>query len=408
MSAHVLYIGGEDNDLRIPFILAMRRRGFRVTAASSGDPAPFARAGIDHVPFPFDRFISPLSDLRTLRRLTKMLDMLGPDIAQGYDTKPCLFLPLAAGASGAGTQVVRTICGRGWFYSSRSPAAFCARPLYRGLHRLAARGTAATVFEIEDDRAFFHDQRMDGRRGVVIPAGGGGIDVAGFEQALAMLPPRAALREELGLGDAEVVITVTRMTRQKGIPALLDAAAIVHRARPGVRFLLVGPRESEGPLAVSAAEIEAHAPYVMALGARRDVPALLRMADVFAFPTEYREGVARVLLEASLAGLPIVSTAMPGCREVIRDGWNGLLTPPGDADRLAAGILRLLQDRDAARTMAANAEERTRARFSLEAIADRHAELYETLLRDRQEEAGAVARNAWTGRSSSRVRSGRQ
>ena len=383
MSSHILYVGGEDNDLRIPFILAMRRRGFRVTAAGSGDPAPFEAAGIDYVPFPFDRFISPTSDLSALRRLAAMLRGLGPDIAQGFDTKPCLFLPLAAGISGAGTQVVRTICGRAWVYSSRSPMALAARPVYRTLHRVAARTTAATVFEIEDDRDFFRSKNMDGRRGVVIPAGGGGVDVAGFERALALLPSREAMRSELGLGDMDVVITVTRMTRQKGIPSLLKAAAIVHRVRPNVRFVLVGPRESEGPLAVTEAEIEQHSPYVMAIGARRDVPALLRMADVFAFPTEYREGVARVLLEASLARLPIVSSAMPGCREVIRDGWNGLLTPPHEPDKLAAGILRHLENRDSAKAMAANSDILTRERFSLEAIADQHAKLYDLLLRDR-------------------------
>lgn len=391
MPAHVLYVGGEDNDLRIPFILAMRDRGFRVTAAGSGDPEPFVRQGIDYVPFPFDRFISPMSDLRALRQLSAMLRDLKPDIAQGFDTKPCLFLPLAAGVSGAGTQVVRTICGRAWVYSSRTPLALTARPVYRTLHRLAARSTAATVFEIEDDRDFFRSNGMDGRRGLVIPAGGGGVDVEGFERALASLPSREALREELGLGDAEVVVTVTRMTRQKGIPALLKAASIVHRARPGVRFVLVGPRESEGPLAVTEAEIAAHAPYVVAIGARRDVPALLRMSDVFAFPTEYREGVARVLLEASLARLPIVSSAMPGCREVIRDGWNGLLTPPGEPEKLAAGILRLLEDREAAAAMAEHADALTRKRFSLEAIADRHATLYESILQDRREGLAPLA-----------------
>ena len=142
------------------------------------------------------------------------------------------------------------------------------------------------------------------KRSELIP--GAGIDVKGFERALAMGPSPTQLRHELGLGTAEIVITVTRMTRQKGIPTLLKAAALVHEARPGVRFLLVGPRQSEGPLAVSQAEIDRHAPYVKALGPRSDVPALLSLADVFAFPTEYREGVPRVLLEAALAGLPIV------------------------------------------------------------------------------------------------------
>jgi glycosyltransferase involved in cell wall biosynthesis len=376
----VLFVGGEDNNLRIPFILAVRERGFRVVAASSGDAAPFRAAEIDFIPFRFERFVSPMADWRTLRDLAGILRELQPDIAQGFDSKPCVFLPLAAGMAGVDTRTVRTICGRAWAYSSRTPLGLAARPVYRGVHRLAARWTAATVFEIEDDQSFFRRHGMAGRNGIVIPAGGGGVDVRGFDGALAASPPAGALRTQLGLGDAEVVITVTRMTRHKGIPALLKAAQIVHRSRPDIRFVLVGPRESEGPLAISEAEIAAHAPYVIATGPRPDVPALLRMADVFAFPTEYREGIPRVLLEASLAGLPIVTTAMPGCCEVIRDGWNGLVTPPGDPGRLANGILRLLRDRATGRDMAARARALTRERFSLDAIAARHAQLYDELI----------------------------
>src|SRR4029077_12362566 len=113
--------------------------------------------------------------------------------------------------------------------------------------------------------------------------------------------------------EAEIVVTVGRMTRQKGIPTLLKAAAIVHARRPAVRFLLIGPRESEGPSGVSQAELDSHAPYVVATGPRSDIPTLLRAADVFAFPTEYREGIPRALLEAAMARLPIVATSMPGC-----------------------------------------------------------------------------------------------
>ena len=380
MTKHVLYVAGEDNRLRIPFFLAMRDLGYRVTAADSGDPAPFRAAGIEHLRFAFDRFIHPAADYRALRTLAAMLREHAPDIAQGYDSKPCLFLPLAAHFAGADTRIVRTICGRAWVYSSTTPTARAARPVYRAMHRLASRATSATVFEIEDDRRFFEAHRMAGRRGIVIPAGGGGVDVQGFERALAASPSRDEMRRSLGLdAGAEVVITVTRMTRQKGIPTLLKAAEIAHAARPSLRFVLVGPRESEGPLAVPEAEIARHAPYVIATGPRADVPALLRMADVFAFPTEYREGVARVLLEASVAGLPIVSTAMPGCCEVIRDGWNGLIVPVGNPDGLARGVLRLFEDRAAASAMAERADGLTRERFSLDAIAARHKDLYDKL-----------------------------
>ena len=379
MSRHLLYVGGEDHYLRIPFMLSMRDSGFRVTATSSGDSTPFTRAGIDFRPFPFHRFISPSSDWTAVNTLSTILRELCPDLAQSYDTKPCLFLPLAARAANH-PAIVRTICGRGWLYSSRSPLALAARPVHRAMYRAAARWTSATVFETDEDRAFFEHHRMAGKNGLVIPAGGGGVDVEGFERALAESPPPRQLREELGLGTSPVVITVTRMTREKGIPTLLKAAASVHRTHPDVRFLLVGPRESEGPHAVTQAEIDQHAPYVVATGPRSDVPALLRLADVFAFPTEFREGVPRVLLEAALAALPIVSTNMPGCCEVIRDGWSGFLVPPHAPDRLAAGIIDLLRDRRTAVIMAGRLEQLVAQKFSLRAIVARHVALYGELL----------------------------
>jgi glycosyltransferase involved in cell wall biosynthesis len=376
---HLLYVGGDDHHLRIPLMLAVRKRGFRVTAAGSGDWAPFSKVDIDFCPFHFDRFMNPFSDWMALKSLSTILREVRPDLAQGFDTKPCLFLPLAARFVGH-PGIMRTICGRAWVYSSRSPLALAARPVYRAMHRAAARTTAATVFEMEEDRAFFERHRMTGKNGLVIPAGGGGVDVEGFERALANSPVAGQLREELGLGTAPVVITVTRMTRHKGIPTLLKAAALVHRTRPDVKFLLVGPRESEGPLAVTQAEIDQHAPYVIAIGPRSDIPALLRLADVFAFPTEYREGVPRVLLEAALAGVPIVSTSMPGCCEVVRDGWSGLLVPPHSPDRLAARIIELLRDRTTARIMSDHAEKLVRQTFSLQMIVTRHVELYSKLL----------------------------
>jgi glycosyltransferase involved in cell wall biosynthesis len=211
---------------------------------------------------------------------------------------------------------------------------------------------------------------------------GSGVDVEGFEQKAASGPTPAMLREALGLGASEIVITVTRMTRQKGIPTLLEAAALVHKVRPQVRFLLVGPRQSEGPLAVPQADIDRHAPYVMAIGRRSDVPALLAAADVFAFPTEYREGVPRAVLEAALSSLPIVATRMPGCCDVVRDGWNGYLVPTRSPGALAAKIVDLLSDRETARAMGRRAADLVRREFNLDSTVNRYAALYWELIRN--------------------------
>jgi len=104
------------------------------------------------------------------------------------------------------------------------------------------------------------------------------------------------------------------------------------------------------------------------------------MADVFAFPTEYREGVPRVLLEAALARLPIVTTDMPGCSDVVRDGSSGLLVPPRDPARLAEGIIALLNDRARARMMAERAARIVIDEFGLTRNVALYAAAYRELL----------------------------
>jgi glycosyltransferase involved in cell wall biosynthesis len=133
---------------------------------------------------------------------------------------------------------------------------------------------------------------------------------------------------------------------------------------------------------VTQEEIDRHYPYVVAVGPRSDVPSLLNAADVFAFPTEYREGVPRALLEAALAGLPIVTTRMPGCSDVVRDGWSGLLVPPHTPPLLAAGIIDLLEDRQAATSMGVHASELVRAEFGLDLTVDRYIAAYNEVLDD--------------------------
>ncbi len=375
---HLLFVGGEDHHLYIPFLLELRRLGSRTTSAAPGDPAPFARVGLNYRPIKFKRFVSPAADLATVRQLRQVFSEVRPDLVQSFDTKPGVLVPWAA-RDFTDIRVVRTITGMGWVHSSRSPLALLLRPVQRTLHRRAGRWSDATVFENRHDKAYFEKNGLSPPdRNILIPSAG--IDLDGFDRAVSGGQTPAQLRCALGLGDAEVVITVTRLTRGKGIPALLKAAALVHKVRPSVRFVLVGPRESEGMLAVSNAEILSHAPYVVAIGVRKDVPALLHMADVFAFPTEYREGVPRALLEAALAALPLVATDMPGCVDVVRDGWNGRLVKPGAPREMAAAIIDLLSNREAARAMGTRAAQMVREQFGLTLVVSKYFDVYRRLL----------------------------
>lgn len=376
MTLHVLCVGGEDHAMRIPFLSALRSRGFRVSAAGTGAARSFSDSGIDYHGYDFDRFGARISDRMAINQLSRLVREIRPDVVQTFDTKPNLLAPLAIRGA---IPVVRTINGMGWVFSSANLKALAFRPAYLALQRLAARWTTATVFQNTADKRFFHRYRLLGNSPAVLIKSSG-IDVRAFEAAQAQARTVAKLRAELGLGDSEIVLTVSRLTVQKGIPTLLEAAAIAHAARPDVRFLLVGPRESEGPFAVDRALIDQYAPYVIALGARPDVPALLGLADVFACPTEYREGIPRVLLEAGLAGVPIVATQVPGCDDVVTENWNGHLVPQRNPRALAAAILDLLRDRGRARAMGERSIDFVRREFDLNVVTDGYADLYQQLL----------------------------
>jgi glycosyltransferase involved in cell wall biosynthesis len=390
MNPHLVCVGGEDHALRIPFLLAMQERGFRVSAVSTGGPDKFDAAGIAHHSYLFDRFSSKGGEWSVMRSLRRLLLSLEPDIVQSYDTKPNLLTPFAARGT---APVIRTINGLGWVFSSSEPRALALRPVYCALQGMASRLTKATVFQNREDQAFFKRRHMLGSSADVL-IGSSGIDSDGFDLAQARGPSAQKLRAELGLEDAEIIMFVGRLTRQKGIPTLLQAVPQIVSARPLARLVLVGPWESEGSFAVDRKAVEQCAPHVLTLGPRHDVPSLLGMADLFVFPTEYREGIPRVLLEAGLAGLPIVATQMPGCSDVVEHGHNGLLVPPRDPKALAASVIELLRDPERGRAMGARSRPLVRQRFELARVVGQYSDLYHSVLSAR---SGQHSRKAAVG-----------
>ena len=370
----ILCVAGADAALRIPFLTRLTERGHAVVALTSGAPGPFAAAGIECLSYALHRFVHPTADLATIMALGTHFRRLRPDLIHSFDTKPGLYAPLAT-LGNSTAPVVRTVNGAGYLFSDRSLNAALLRAPGRALQRLVAARIACNVFQNDDDRRLFVDEgftRPERCRLIT----GSGIDLAAFAAALPRADERSSLRRQLGLDGRRVVVTVSRLTRQKGIGTLLHAAQRVCAQLPDVSFLLVGPREEEGPLAIPAAELERHRPYVTWLGQRDDVPSLLALADLFVLPTEYREGVPRVLLEAGAARLPVIATAMPGCTDVVCDGRTGLLVPPGDPARLAATIVACLGRPEMGTALAAGLHDEVARHHELDGIVGQYEQVY--------------------------------
>jgi glycosyltransferase involved in cell wall biosynthesis len=188
-----------------------------------------------------------------------------------------------------------------------------------------------------------------------------------------------ALRAELSLPNgAPVVLNVARLLLRKGQPELLRAFRLVLQSRPDALLLIAGDGPDRRAIEKELARLDL-GDSVRLLGSRNDIPALLHLADVFAFTSHY-EGHGGALIEAMLASRPIVATDTPVHRESVDEARTGLLVPLGDAEALAAALIDLLSDRDRAARLGEAARADALERFTVRRAAEKHEELYLRLL----------------------------
>lgn len=199
-------------------------------------------------------------------------------------------------------------------------------------------------------------------------------------------PQRTApqeLRRSLGFQTTDpVLVVIGRLERQKGQHVLLEALATVRRTFPATRLVCVGEgtqREDLGRQADALGLRDA----VRFVGQRPDIPDWLVLADLTVLPSFY-EGLPLAAIESLAAGRAIVATAVDGTPEVVVDGSTGLTVPPGDVERLASAIMRLLADPALRRRLARAGREHVVARFDEKDQVARTQNLYEWGLRRRQ------------------------
>jgi glycosyltransferase involved in cell wall biosynthesis len=184
-----------------------------------------------------------------------------------------------------------------------------------------------------------------------------GIDLARSQDRLAHREEiRARVRSAWGVADGETVaITVANLRSEKGYDVLLDAARAVQDRRLPIRFISVG----RGPLDQALrqrSDALGLGEQVRFLGERDDVLDLLVASDVFVLPS-HQEGLPVALMEATSVGMPIVATAVGGVPQVITDGVQGLIVPPGRPVELADAVARIASDPDLARRLGQGAKE---------------------------------------------------
>jgi len=191
---------------------------------------------------------------------------------------------------------------------------------------------------------------------------------------------RARARDALGLRqDARVIVTVGRQEFQKAQSNLVRAFDLIAGKHAEAELLLVGRTGNESEKVRTQVGRSGYRDRIRVLGHRDDVPDVLAAADVFALPSLY-EGFPGAVIEAMALGLPVVATQIPTMREVVEEGGSGFLVPPGNSERLADAIGRVLDDREVNRRLGNRGRELFLTRLTAAESHRRMIELYERLI----------------------------
>jgi len=356
-----------------PLVHRLRRDGAEVLLVSppGAHRAALAALGARWEPLAIGRrSIGPVGELATLVALTRLLRRERPELVHGFTLKGVVHGLLAARLAGVGARVA-TLTGLGWVFTNRAWSARALRPVLRALLRVALAGARTrTIVQNRDDAAALVGAGLVDASSLRRVAGSG-VDCTRFQPRRAPRPPDRPW----------TVLLVARLLWDKGVGEFVAAARALRATHPTLRLVVAGARDQGNPAAIAPEQLAAwrEEGTVEWLGQVDNMPALLAEVDAVALPS-HREGLPRSLIEAAACGLPLVASDAPGCREVVRDGVEGLLVPVGDAAALAAAIQRLAADPALAARLGAAGRERTLREFAVPVVVDAVLAVYRELI----------------------------
>jgi glycosyltransferase involved in cell wall biosynthesis len=316
-------------NFRAGLIAALIAEGYDVVAIAppDGHVHRLEAMGCRFIPLPMDnKGTNPAKDAALFLRYLSILRQERPVAYLGYTIKPNVYGSLAA--QRLGIPVINNVSGLGTAFIRDTWLTKVVKRLYR----TAFAGSHCVFFQNGEDRGLLVSADIvAAERARVVP--GSGIDLDRFAPAVS---------EPAASDDACRFLLIARLVFDKGVREYVEAARIARAARPQARFDMLGFLDVENRTAVTRDEVDRWVTdgVIDYLGDADDVRPYIAAADCAVLPS-YREGTPRTLLEAAAMAKPIVTTDVPGCREVIEDGKTGFLCRVHDAEDLAAKMIAM-------------------------------------------------------------------
>ena len=364
-------------NFRRSLFLSLRDSGYEVILTSPpGQYGPkLEELGFQWVPAPMDRrSLSPLKELTLVLWLSRLMREQGIDIMHNFTIK-CVLLGSLAAKMATVSCCVNAVAGMGYIYSSGETKARILRPLVSTLLRFALSGEKTRlILQNPDDAKFFECENIVNASHIKLIRSSG-VDCNRFspsERNEASLVENRKFR----------VALAARLLWDKGIAEYVAASEQLRSDGREIEFILAGDPDPGNPDAVPESKLHdwSEAGLITWLGHVDAMPDLFSSIDVFVLPSFYGEGVPKSLIEAGSCGLALITTDMPGCREVVVNNVDGLLIPPRNSDALAKAIAALQDDELLRARLGAAAREKMLIEFDERIVIFRTAEVYSEIL----------------------------
>ena len=361
---------------RLPIMIKLIDQGHEVYAiCPKGDKFDLFKAyGIQAVAYNIERSsLNPFKELKALYNIYKTIKPLALDIIHTFTAKPNIYGTMASKMAKVPT-IVNLVEGLGSFYIEDTVKSIIVRNVIEKLYKFVFFMSHQVVFVNSDDPDYLEKRGVISKDKIIIIKSVG-IDTNEFSPDNISITDISELRNELNLKGKIVVLMVGRAIWHKGVHEFYEASDILSKYT-NVQFILVGDIDSGNHSSANREFLNSGS--VLWLGHRDDVLNLTALSNIYVLPS-YREGVPRTLLEATSMAKPIVTTNTVGCREVVRDGYNGFLVPIKDSQTLADKIEILIKEKDKRKIMGENGRIMAIKEFDVEQVVKQYLALYKKL-----------------------------
>ena len=356
---------------RLPIGVEAKKAGYDVTIVSedTGVSYKIKDAGLKTIDLPINKAGTNIKDeIKTLFFLYKLFKQEKPDIVHLVGLKTMLWGSLACRMAGV-KAMASAVCGLGVLFDEKHAESFMTRSILKVLRMTHNKDCVKVIFQNNDDKAIFMNAKIM-RESQCAFTNGSGINLENYDYT-----------PESDCGPVKVIFTA-RMVEDKGTLVLIDAAKKLESKYKGkVQFLLCGGLDTN-PNGITWEMLKSccDGEYIQWLGHRTDVLELLKQSHIMAFPSWYREGLPKSVIEAEAIGRPVVTTDSVGCRDTVIDGENGFLVQIKDSDALAAALSKLIEDKELRQTMGLKAREFAVSKFDIKDVVQTHLDVYSSLL----------------------------